>query len=108
MSAVRQHGRWSYRLPVLRLLQRPPGPDGRRQSIGRASRTRLKFNFAKSGQSSQNLFPMKIALDAMGGDFGPLNLVARPVIAPRDPPPTQITVRVDATTPNAPRSKKHT
>src|SRR5215469_9081612 len=44
----------------------------------------LQIPFAISGFSSQNFAPMKIALDAMGGDFGPRSLVAGAVMALRE------------------------
>src|SRR5499427_3578819 len=43
-----------------------------------------KFSFAIKRLTSHSFALMKIALDAMGGDFGPPNLVAGAVMALRD------------------------
>src|SRR5881396_2135661 len=44
------------------------------------------FHFALRGQNPQSPLAMKIALDAMGGDFGPPNLVSGAVMALREYP----------------------
>src|SRR6185437_4219587 len=49
-----------------------------------AQRSGYKFRFAINRFTSQSFALMKIALDAMGGDFGPPNLVAGAVMALRD------------------------
>src|SRR5881398_2163140 len=55
----------------------------RRKAIG-AWHKGLHFRFVIGDFNSQSFPPMKIALDAMGGDFGPPNLVAGAVMALRD------------------------
>src|SRR5438067_3849491 len=52
----------------------------------RAERSRYNFGFAIRHFNSHCFALMKIALDAMGGDFGPPNLVAGAVMALRDHP----------------------
>src|SRR4029077_11118263 len=66
-------------------MYRSPSPCGRPRLQPRfAQRSGYKFRFAINRFSSQSFAPMKIALDAMGGDFGPPNLVAGAVMALRD------------------------
>src|SRR5947207_7520272 len=96
MPAMRQRSRRAYRLSVMRLLPWATSVDTRREialsggyvSCGRkaigAWHKGPHFRFAIRGFSSQSFPPMKIALDAMGGDFGPPNLVAGAVMALRD------------------------
>src|SRR5437764_9561221 len=96
MPAMRQRSRRAYRLSVMRLLPWATSVDTRREialSGGYVSCRRKAigawhkgphFRFAIRGFSSQSFPPMKIALDAMGGDFGPPNLVAGAVMALRD------------------------
>src|SRR5256885_4758118 len=50
----------------------------------RAERSRYNFRFAIRHFNSHCFALMKIALDAMGGDFGPPNLVAGAVMALRE------------------------
>src|SRR5437773_2228491 len=96
MPAMRQRSRRAYRLSVMRLLPWATSVDTRREialSGGYVSCRRKAigawhkgphFRFAIRGFSSQSFPPMKIALDAMGGDFGPPNLVAGAVMALRE------------------------
>src|SRR5436853_4422117 len=73
----------------------------------RAERSRYNFGFAIRHFNSHCFALMKIALDAMGGDFGPPNLVAGAVMALREYPHITKLFLVGDTTQLEGELKKH-